>query len=219
MSYILEALKKSEKKRREEQSPVILREAQPVLPGLNRGRRKPWPQIMLILLIVAAGAALGYFLSVPENTPSISQNLPPPPQQNQENHDEQGVTEEQSAPPELRATSIKVAVAPDVAAKRDEIIEPAPIAETDTNPTTQANAKYADIPFLEDLDLSFRQTVPEFKLAGHVYSPDPELRMILINSSVIREKDIVAKDFMVEEITPDGIIMRMGEIRFRMKAY
>ena len=69
---------------------------------------------------------------------------------------------------------------------------------------------------LKELDTAFQNTVPELKLAGHAYSEDAGLRMILINNRVVREKGAAAQGIILEEITQDGIILRKGNIRFRL---
>lgn len=103
----------------------------------------------------------------------------------------------------------------------ETLLQPAPLV-ADKEPKRPFTKSYQQlhpsVPLLKDLEPNIRKSVPPFRLAGHVYSEDPRLRMILINNSVVREKDIVEKDFVVEEITPDGVIMRLDEIRFRLQA-
>ena len=74
----------------------------------------------------------------------------------------------------------------------------------------------SDVPRLKELDSAFQATVPDLKLAGHAYSEDAALRMILINNHVVRENGAAAQGIILEEITPDGIILRKGSIRFRL---
>ena len=90
-----------------------------------------------------------------------------------------------------------------------EIIEPQPIP-------VEMVSQRRSVPRLDELDTAFQKMVPEFKLAGHVYSEDATLRMILINNRIVRENGAAAKDFILEEITPDGIIIRNGTVRFRI---
>ncbi|MEE4242238.1 MAG: general secretion pathway protein GspB, partial [Desulfopila sp.] len=118
--------------------------------------------------------------------------------------------------PELRAAGKKIMVEPP---PQSSILEPRPLNETPQRAALPAMTVDPAIPYLEELEPYIRETVPPLHLAGHVYSSDPQLRMILINKSIVREKERIEKDFILEEITPEGVILRSGDIRFRMKAY
>ena len=63
------------------------------------------------------------------------------------------------------------------------------------------------LPLMEELPLALRAQLPEMKFSGHVFSPTPELRMIMINTSVVREGDLIDADLRLMEITRDGLIM------------
>ena len=99
--------------------------------------------------------------------------------------------------------------------------EPAPLSSNNDLPVSipvplESSARQKSIPLLEQLSPSFQKKVPQLKIAGHVYSPDPKLRLVLVNNTIAREKDIIANEFVLEEITPDGIILRSGDTHFRL---
>jgi hypothetical protein len=72
------------------------------------------------------------------------------------------------------------------------------------------------IPLIQDLPSSVRQSLPQVKLVGHVYSKDASKRMIIINSRICREGDLIEDQFRLEQILRDGVVLRYREIRFRM---
>lgn len=132
------------------------------------------------------------------------------------------VPEKQPAVPVLEAGTGKTAPPAPEPETKQTVVEPGPLVAEDLAalpPTTATDAAPVRVPALEEFDDAFIQSLPRFTIAGHVYSDDPELRMILINNRVVREKDIVEKNYIIDEITPEGIVMRFGEIRFHLPAH
>lgn len=104
-----------------------------------------------------------------------------------------------------------------------DVLEPAPlIAESETTsslpPLPTTNEEHRKIPLLEQMPQEFKQKIPALRLAGHVYAHEPELRMILINNAIVRENDMVERILILDEIIPDGIILRSEGQRFRILA-
>lgn len=220
MSYILEALKKSEEKRNQEihSSPLHTASASYARKTHAGKRRSPLIPISLIFLLFIGGYV--YFkqpFSQPSNPPQKIIKSPAPPKAPPPEY-----LPQERAPqeiPELRAGKKKlVNQPPKPLAARGDVLQPAPILTTPPLELPEPPPHVALVPYLRDLDASFRQTVPRLKLAGHVYSPDPALRLILINSNIVRELDVVEKNFILDEITPNGIILRTGKTRFRLDA-
>ncbi|MBW1635676.1 MAG: general secretion pathway protein GspB [Deltaproteobacteria bacterium] len=71
----------------------------------------------------------------------------------------------------------------------------------------QHPAKAVDIPDLADLTVSMRETIPELHLAGHTYANDPAKRMIIINNKILREGEKAGNGLTLVEITWSGVIM------------
>ena len=59
----------------------------------------------------------------------------------------------------------------------------------------------------------------ELKFSGHVYSPEPSLRLIMINERVVREGDPISTDLLLDEIYQDGVVIRHDRGRFRIKLF
>jgi hypothetical protein len=208
MSYILEALKKSDKKRQQEESVSLLDRVPPTPPGFHRSRperRHSFLPATLIAVLVAGlfswyllgdgdGTDTGENPAVEESDKGIAQPVETPMAMT-----DQGL-------PLLQATK-KKHYADKVAAPPRE--GPESLTGPDASPVT--------IPYLQQLSPSFRETVPEFKLAGHVFSPEPQLRLVMINNKIVREKDTIEKGIILEEITRDGVILRSGGERFQLR--
>lgn len=72
---------------------------------------------------------------------------------------------------------------------------------------------------LTDLSAELKSALPEMQFSGHVYSPSPELRLIMINDSVVREGDQIGPNLLLEEITAEGVILRSGQTSFKVKLF
>jgi general secretion pathway protein B len=71
---------------------------------------------------------------------------------------------------------------------------------------------------LKELPDELKEIVPEITLAGHVFSQDPALRLIMVNNKIAREGDIVVNGYLLEEITMEGVIFKKGSLRFKLAA-
>ena len=69
-----------------------------------------------------------------------------------------------------------------------------------------------------DLPSSIRKTLPAISVAVHAYSNAPRDRLVSINGRMLREGDILAPDLKLEQITPDGMIFTYRGYRFRRGA-
>ncbi len=217
MSYILEALKKSDKKRQQDESVSTLHQTHPVPPAIKREKSKRDLQIKLSVMVILLLIGLICYrlfnrppLPISEdpivNKPS---GLPA---------EVQTITNTPAPIPELHPGNKKVRIAaPD--GDTDVILEPQPLTTIEPLTPTALLQPEDTTPYLEDLPLSFQDTVPKFKLAGHVFSPDPEMRMIMINNKIVREGEILGDGFILYKITRDGVILDKNTERFRLKAY
>lgn len=75
------------------------------------------------------------------------------------------------------------------------------------------------IGYLSEMSPEFQAALPELSFSGHVYSPDPRLRMIMINNAVVREGDPIAADLTLDEIVEEGVVLRFNNTRFRIKLF
>lgn len=215
MSYILDALKKSDKKRQREESVSVLHQVHSELPTFKRSRPRRGLFILLagITILVFIGFILIFTLRKDQAAPPVKTTAS---EKGQERIEQPEKADETSVP-ELRPKKIKVPVI-NTTSPAEEVIEPQPLDINTPYPPTEIQEKEDNTPYLEELPLSFQESVPEFQLAGHVYSIKPKLRLIMINNKIVREGDIIEDDFILHEITPDGVILRKDSEHFRLMA-
>jgi general secretion pathway protein B len=226
MSYILEALKKSESERQQASSPPSIYSPKPP-PSVEPEKQPKKSRLMLwcvlslfVILVMTAGYQLygnkiiNITITVPEeNTGSKTQVTTT-------KADQGPVTEVETVPesptslPVIEPVSKKAVTVEETSVEVEEQLQEESIDDKPAPAVTLSNN--SSVPRLEELDLVFQNMVPDLKLAGHVYSEDASLRMILINDRIVRENGAAAKDFILDEITPEGIILRKGSIRFRI---
>ncbi len=69
---------------------------------------------------------------------------------------------------------------------------------------------------LNDLPADVRSALPPLKISAHVYSPDPQSRLVQVNEQLLQEGQVSTEGMRVEEIFPKGIVFRFQGYRFRM---
>ncbi len=212
MSYILDALKKSSEERRklqeeEQQSPL------PLNPPVKRQTHRQYRllKVLLPVTIFVFSVAFWWFSSHPvisDKDASLQESaLPTEMKQGQELTTTE-LTEPAATGSKEQGTN-KQPVAGQEKGLKDQNISDKPLSPVaGTNP-----------PLLEELPLSFQALIPEMKYSGHVFSPNPELRMIMINTTVVREGDLISPELRLKEITSDGLTMSHKGTDFRVELF
>ena len=205
MSYILDALKKSEQERGRGSAPGVqtLHSS-----GLNYHSKKTqlWPYILLAAVFINL-AALLYFImnrsdagtAVPQQSVAIE-------------------TAPESAPPMQTAAIQKTATStPDDTQSEAIVYKPVSMPGTSHSrvevPPQASHAEAAapsatgdSIVEMDELPFDVLQHIPALEFSAHVYSSNPVQRSIVINGRFVEEGDRVASDLFLSEITPDGAI-------------
>ena len=99
---------------------------------------------------------------------------------------------------------------------QQEIAPPAANNSTPLGPPSQSSN---EIPYLSEMSADFQTKMMELKFSGHVYSPEPSLRLIMINERVVREGDPISTELVLDEIYEDGVVIRHDRGRFRIKLF
>jgi len=226
MSFILDALKKSEAERARQSGPVLLdpRIAQP-----RRGL--PGWALAVVLILVANLVVLAWVLlrgGSSEVTPGAQQTapaapvspapaanaLPPPALPSANNTGAANVGEilppatgtpsaGMPSPAAAAATGAERTIAPTM---------PAPAAPAATG-SVLSQAEIARLPSAEDLRVS-GVSLPALELSLHAWDPAPANRYILLNSQKLREGNTNSDGVTVEMITENGSVLRWRERRF-----
>ena len=68
---------------------------------------------------------------------------------------------------------------------------------------------------IAELPVSIQQEIPKMSISVHAYSGTPKERLVGLNERMLREGDYLAPGLLLEQITPDGVIMSYKGYRFR----
>ena len=209
MSFILDALKKSETDRQQQSSAEFA--------GIPTGSASPgvprWLWVLGLLLAINLLVLLGLIFRPDAGAP----NLPPlavsetrEPALGEPALEEAALEESALGEPSFAE---RVAVARQNASVRQEAaaVPPRPAqAAPAVTPGVVYSAPPEDsrvLPTIQELRANGTVALPELHLDIHVYSDVPDDRFVFINMSKQREKSQLAEGPVVEEITPEGVIL------------
>jgi len=214
MSFILDALKKSETERQQQSSAEFA--------GVPTGSGSPgvprWLWVLGLLLAINLLVLLGLFFrpdSKPPGLPSI-----PVTETHQPTLDKPAPVEPARSEPSF---ADKVAVAKQNAPARREAPAALPqpsAAEPAVTPGVVYSAPPEDsrvLPTIQQLRANGTLALPELHLDIHVYSDDPNDRFVFINMSKQRENSQLAEGPVVEEITPEGVVLEYRGSSFLLR--
>jgi len=228
MSYILDALKKSDRERKQGEIPSL----QSIHANLPPSRRNRSTRGLKTALAVGFCSviilAIGFWQWPSEKN---QQTTDRPPIKEQSAQTPPAVPKTQPPPAEKITPQViaPVQVVPQPAARTPEriqpqpevVIEPAPLLQpaplrSQTIPTA-AKEPASTRPLLKELPADRQKKLPKITLAGHVYASQPSRRMIMINNRIVREGEVVGEDLRLVRITWDGVILRHIDTEFQMK--
>ncbi|MGC8119051.1 general secretion pathway protein GspB [Marinobacter sp. VGCF2001] len=214
MSYILDALRKSEAERRQGKAPDL---GQPVQ-MVYRAKRKPISAVVWIALALFVNAGVLAYLFWPETVLEV-------PVSQGKLADPDGYSG--PAQPEEVPTAEPVAeVAPTAPApgeqERAEAYE-APMvivpSRADEPPEQKIvlteRVPQGRVPHLVELPLSFQKSVPDLTFNSHIVSSDPSASRVMINGHYLKAGDRFGS-LSVERITDDGVVLSMDGRPFRV---
>ena len=231
MSYILDALKKSEQQRGQGAIPNVQTVHSSSL-NYRDENKSYWPYILITAVILNL-AAIIYFIIDKDN---ISENNILSAQETVDNNANKhiagintGVVEPVATPQshkklisdtKIEPEKTKIVVPATVEAlannsspaNNDEIIAPRYNNNSRLNKRpVQAQKNIIDF---YDLPASTQQQLPAILVSAHIYSSNPLQRSIVINNNFMEEGEYVIDDLILHEITADGAIFDYGETRF-----
>lgn len=202
MSFILDALKKSETDRQQQSSAefagVPTSSGDPVVPR--------WLWALGALLAINLAVLLGLLLR-PDVEPSVV--VPSPRIESRES-----VTDTPTFAEQVADARENISVQQDPGA----VVAPSSQAAGSTAPTkVPANAtpqQAAVLPTIFEVRANGTVDLPDLHLDIHVYSDIPEDRFVFINMSKHREDSRLAEGPVVEEITPEGVVLEYRDTSF-----
>lgn len=226
MSYILEALKKSEQERHLGDVPR-LDSAQ--VSGRADASRPLWPWLVGGVLLVNAGVMLWLAVKPAAQHPSVAavsgendSSAPVPPASVQPSQE----TPSSAQPPNpVQNSSTQVQAGNPTAAVRpagepgsstpqvQAALEPPAAGGVKTLPA----ADYSDVPRWEALTAQQKSRLVLPTLDVHVYADQPERRFVLIDLQKYREGERLDNGARIAAITPEGVVMEYQGMRYRVE--
>jgi general secretion pathway protein B len=216
MSYILDALQKSEQERKQQVMPN-LHAAAPVAPTTRRWW--PWIAAIGLLLLSINMAALWYWLTPStESTMAIASTL-------SSALPRQAEMLAKSTPTAATADSVTDAT---LDTSADPLTDSTVDSEVQTRdlivnaPQRVTPAEFTDLDSLRAitpvritaLPVDIQQQIPSLTFSSHLYSDD--FRMVNINGRMMRESEYIDAELQLIEITEDGVILRFREYYVEM---
>jgi len=194
MSFILDALRKSERERQRNQNPGV------AAPHLGQSRsRSVW--VPLVIALVVINICLLLFLGLRDDdtpTPAVVVPAERPP-----------VAQAQEGNRQLRAEIKPTAKPREPAApqQRTETVSAPPARAKPQADKEPARDEYGNLPTLTELSLAGSMTLPPLRIDIHVYSDMPAERFVFINMDKYREGDTLNEGPGVEAITESGVVL------------
>lgn len=217
MSYILEALKKSERERQTDEIPTI---SPYNTTSAAQSKQAAYQTGIIIALFAVAFAALAYWKLDSNSThqdPALQAQPQPQPQtqpqiQNQTPPQIQpSLTQEQKTPaikPPALSTS-----APQVS--KAQVISSQPRASifSEASPLAHTNAIS-----LFDMPNHFQQQIPALHYASHWYAAKPQSRNVIINNRSLKEGDWINASIQIREIAQHHVTLKSQQTLFSLPA-
>jgi len=222
MSYILDALKKSEAERKQGDVPNL----QTVHIPINTEQPAPvalYGLIAFLLLVLAF--VIGWLFANKESTDIVQVIEPIKKIQLQKSP----IQQQSKKVPSTTASQIKpVKLEPIINQRENAVViktpstkpKDRPLQPTDTQQVN--NEQYAsipdlsDIPYLHELPDYQQQSIPQMTFAGHVYSSNSASRSVIINDAFMSEGDALLPGVNIVEITRSGVVFSLHDDFFRV---
>ncbi len=222
MSYILDALRKSDQQRQHAKAPTLLTAHS--MPEVVRPTSAAIRGLLAAVLI-GAGMLIGWLRPWQADSPpavapakvataEVELSRPAPPVSTAVSKIESpGVGT--SLPPSLSP----LPAVPPAPSQPEKRIDPVNAIPNDV----AASAKHEPIkveqvkalPTPAQLPASVQQELPGISIAFHQYSSTPEERRVMINNIVLRQGELIAPGLKLDQITPDGVVIEYQGYRFR----
>lgn len=212
MSYILDALKKSDQERKQGDVPNLQTMHLAVAPE----QKNPWfIYALIVILLLALAFVIGIVMSPKKDAELSAVNRQEPLQAPNVRHGES------SEIAKIRQQKTAIVKAEVVVEKTnmDEVSryqETAPVLEEPNKVQRIKLADISEVPYLHELKAYQQQLVPELSFAGHVYSSVAASRSVIINGRAMSEGEAIMQGMTVEQITSKGVVFRYNDIIFRV---
>lgn len=207
MSYILDALKKSEQERGNGSVPGVQTIHSSSI-NYHQDKRAIWPWFLLAAVIINI-VALVYFMQGKNSAGPVApvQNPVAPVEVAPAFTRQSPETPASPAAQPLPAV-VEQSVSPEQPMNQQVYIPESPVRQ-------QAEQTVSEAVDFHDLPLNIRQHIPELDFSAHVYSSSAQQRSLVINGRFMEEGEQVNNDVTLVEITREGAIFDYRGQRFK----
>jgi general secretion pathway protein B len=211
MSYILDALRRSQAERERGQVPGL--HAQPAAAESPAGPARALPRWALPAAALALLGTLGLLLWWTRPQPAVVVVAAPP------------APAPAAALPQVVSAPVPPPVVPPVVAAvvtrpaPASAAAPAPVASAPAPVVVAAPAPAPPAPRpvpLAQLSPEQRNALPPLVLSGSIWSDNAASRFVMINGQVVREGDTAAPGVVLERIQPKSAVLRWREMRIEL---
>ena len=222
MSYILDALRKSETERRQGKAPDLGQQVQMVY----QPRKKPVSAVVWVALALLVNAGVVAYVmwparhvQAPVETRQSGAEAVPKPEVNETVVVDQPTPEPEAALPESGVRDDAQQALP--ASGFEEPVYEQPVVIVPSQPVPRDSVAPAQsqpqgrVPHLVELPLSFQKSVPDLIFNSHIYSSDPSASRVMINNRYLSAGQSFGQ-LTVERITDDGVVLSKNGQRFRV---
>ncbi len=232
MSYILEALKKSEQERGAGESPSVqtIHSA-----GLQYAQQKKplWPYVLAVVITLNVIALIVFFAPATQSlkqsdaataTPapiadrSVNTTLASAIQENTPSTPPVVAKAPVAKPPALApAQPLAQPLQQTTARVADKTVTTARSSEDNYQPSISKKTRndYVSVVDVRDLPLDIQARIPDMVFSAHVYSSNPQQRSVVINGNFMEQGDMLTSKLRLDEITPGGVVFDFDGVRFR----
>jgi general secretion pathway protein B len=210
MSFILDALRKSETERQHKGSAEFAN-----VPTSDDRREGPpaWLWVLGALLLINLAVLIGIFLR-PDVAPEPVAAAPPPAQPVVETRaEEEPRGDFASRVAAARENAPAVEEAPPSVEEAPAAITTPPIATPVAAPVVASPPANA-LPTIHEVRAQGRVSLPDLHVDIHVFSEVASDRFVFINMNKHKEGSQLAEGPLVKEITPDGVVLSMNGTTF-----
>ncbi|MFQ5759622.1 MAG: general secretion pathway protein GspB [Acidiferrobacterales bacterium] len=224
MSYILDALKKSEQERGVREMLAPTNSAGTLAAPLNR---RWWPIILALLLVIVALLVLLRFWAhdgVPakpvaaqasaetiESRTAVTGGVELSELGHVDRADVRDLAEQAGVRSGKKPKSPKATA--EVATMAVAVAEP---SMDDFTQEEVSEVDPADIPFLRQMPEAFREGVPEMVVNVHLYSANEAENLVYINDRQVRKGDRIEAGVRLKAIVHDGVVLDHGGTKFKL---
>jgi len=200
MSYILDALKKSDQERKQGDVPNLQTVHLAVVPE----QKSSWPMYALILfLLMLLAFVVGILISEKNELSLMTEKnkvqLPV------------AIVQKDKVVKEKEIVSVE----PEDTIKQEKAITTTVLTRENQSKPIQ-ESEISETAYLHELHDYQQQLIPEMSFAGHVYSSSASNRSVIINGRVMSEGESLMEGMILEKITSNGVVFRFNDLLFRV---